>query len=154
MKIKTIIDIISFLLIMLFVYTGASKLLEHDRFVFQLRLSPLPLITTMALFLSWTIPFLELIISTALVIGLFNPYLLKKGLWASLVLIASFEIYITAILFSGKNLPCACGGIISLMSWKGHELFNGLTITLIGVGLINFKSYISNIDAHKRYSRV
>jgi putative oxidoreductase len=154
MKSKTVIGIISLLLILLFTYTAASKLIEHDRFLFQLRLSPLPQIVGSALFLSWTVPLIEIIVTIILVIGIFIPGVLKWGLWTSLVLFMLFEIYITAMLFSGKKLPCACGGIISLMSWKGHELFNGVAIILIAVVLFVIKKYTSMNTANERDSRV
>jgi hypothetical protein len=133
-------EMVAMFLILLFSYTASSKLIEHDRFVFQMKLSPLSPIRTFAPFLSWVVPIVELGITAILTIELLmTEHLLKKGLWASLILISLFEIYITAMLFSGKDLPCACGGIISLMSWKGHELFNGVTIILIATALIDFK---------------
>jgi hypothetical protein len=133
-------EMVAMFLILLFSYTASSKLIEHDRFVFQMKLSPVSPIRMLAPFLSWIVPIIELGITAILTIELLmTEHLLKKGLWASLILISLFEIYIAAMLFSGKDLPCACGGIISLMSWKGHELFNGVTIILIATALIDFK---------------
>ncbi len=133
-------EVVAMFLILLFSYTASNKLIEHARFVFQMRLSPLSPIRMFAPFLSWAVPIVELGITTILTIELFmTEHLLNKGLWASLILVSLFEIYITAIFFSGKDLPCACGGIISLLSWKGHALFNGLVIILIATALIDFK---------------
>jgi hypothetical protein len=153
MKDLKVKEIIAIFLTLLFSYTAGSKLLEHDRFIFQLRLSPLPQIVVFAEFLSWSVPVLELGITIILIVGIFTGRFLNKGLWISLILISSFEIYITAMLFSDKDLPCACGGIISLMSWKEHEFFNGLTIILIAIALIDFPK-IRSKAAKEKYSRV
>jgi len=146
-------EIIAVLLVLLFSYTAASKLLEHARFLFQLRRSPLPQMVTFAELLSWSVPVLETAIAVILIVGIITARFLNKGLWISLILISSFEIYITAMFFSGKDLPCACGGIISLMSWKGHMIFNGLTIMLIALALTDF-SRIRSKAANRKYSRV
>jgi hypothetical protein len=146
-------QIVVLLLILLFSYTAASKLLEHTRFLFQLRLSPLPQMVIFAELLSWSVPILEAGIAVMLTVGVITGRFLNKGLWISLVLMAAFEIYITAMFFSGKDLPCACGGIISLMSWRGHMIFNGLTIILIAAVLINFQKAKSK-GVVKKHSRV
>jgi hypothetical protein len=146
-------EIIATLLVLLFAYTAASKLLEHVRFLFQLRLSPLPQVVAFAEILSWSVPILETGIAVILTVGIITGRFLLKGLWGSLILISLFEIYISAMFFSGKDLPCACGGIISLMSWKGHMIFNGLTIVLIVLALIDFKRIRSKAVIRK-YSRV
>jgi putative oxidoreductase len=146
-------EIIATFLVLLFSYTAAGKLLEHARFLFQLRLSPLPQMVMFAEFLSWSVPVLEAAIGVMLTIGIITGRFLQPGLWISLVLMAAFEIYITAMFFSGKDLPCACGGIISLMSWRGHMIFNGLTIILIVVALIDFSTVRSKATG-KKYLRV
>ncbi|WP_259065089.1 MauE/DoxX family redox-associated membrane protein [Mucilaginibacter sp. X4EP1] len=146
-------EIIAAFLMLLFSYTAASKLLEHARFLFQLRLSPLPQMVTFAELLSWLVPILEIFIAIVLTVGMISGRLLNKGLWISLALISLFEIYITAMFFSGKDLPCACGGIISLMSWRGHLIFNGLIIIMIAAALINWSTVRSKATG-KKYSRV
>jgi putative oxidoreductase len=146
-------EFIAAFLMLLFSYTAASKLLEHARFLFQLRLSPLPQMATFAELLSWSVPILEILVAIVLVVGMITGHFLNKGLWISLVLISSFEIYITAMFFSGKDLPCACGGVISLMSWRGHVIFNALTIIMIAAALIDW-STVRSKSAGKKYSRV
>jgi hypothetical protein len=153
MKVIKFKEIVAIFLVLLFVYTASSKLLEHSRFIFQLQLSPLSLIRQFAKFLSFTVPLIELAIALLLMTGIVNDKRLNTGLWVSLILMIAFETYITLMLVSGKDLPCACGGIISLMSWRGHELFNGLIIILIVVGLTDL-SAIRGKAIKQKYSRV
>ncbi len=139
------------LLALLFVYTAATKILEHDRFVFQLRVSPLPLIVEFAVLWSWLVPLSEAFIAALLLTGIFVERWLAKGLWASLLLMWCFEIYIAAMFFSGRDLPCACGGIISRLSWEGHLFFNGLVILLNVLALTLYKA--RQIRADQKYLR-
>jgi hypothetical protein len=122
------------LLVLLFSYTSLSKFLEYDKFVFQMRLVPLPLFHYAAGMLGWVIPTLEMGITVLLLITGAR----RAGLLASLILLVVFEVYIIVMLFSGLQLPCTCGGIISVMSWKQHLLFNGVFIILILAALLPF----------------
>lgn len=118
----TIITLIS--LMLLFSYTAISKLLEQDTFIFQMKLSPLTLMKTLAPMLAWLLPFTELTV----VCLLFSERYRRVGLWYSIVLFSIFEIYIAGMLISKQHLPCTCGGIISMLSWKGHLVFNAAFI--------------------------
>lgn len=119
-------EIVIFLIIALFAYTGANKLLDQSIFIFQMRLSPAPYMKILAPYLAWLIPVSELIVVFLL---LFEKSRLI-GLYSALALLVTFEIYILAMLLSGKDLPCACGGVVSLLSWKQHILFNGFFIAI------------------------
>jgi hypothetical protein len=112
------------LLCLLFVYTSASKFLDYDKFVFQMRLAPVPLMKTLAPLLGWLVPTVELILAIVLAVGMFSPTIKIKALQTSLFLLLTFEVYITIMLLSGSHLPCTCGGIISAMGWKQHLFFN------------------------------
>jgi len=123
-------DIVSFLLLILFVYTATSKFLDYDKFVFQMKLAPLPLMKLTAPILGWLIPTIEVLLAITLAIGIIESGYQLTGIYASLILLFLFEIYISGMLFSGMKLPCTCGGIISKMSWKQHLSFNALFIIL------------------------
>jgi putative oxidoreductase len=116
------------LLMLLFIYTSASKFLDYEKFVFQMRLSPLPLMKIAAPILGWAVPAIEILIAFILAVGFFYPPIQNKGLYASVALIPAFEIYIAAMLISGSHLPCTCGGIVSQMGWGQHLLFNAFFI--------------------------
>ncbi|MBB5624090.1 hypothetical protein HDE69_005187 [Pedobacter cryoconitis] len=110
------------LLILLFGYTAVSKILEYDKFVFQLKLVQMPAVALLAPLLGILIPAIELVI----VWMLCKDNLRIKGLYASFLLLLVFEIYITTMLLTGEKLPCTCGGIISQMGWKTHLVFNAV----------------------------
>ncbi|AMP98890.1 hypothetical protein AY601_1984 [Pedobacter cryoconitis] len=110
------------ILIVLFGYTAVSKILAYDKFIFQLRLVQMPIVALLAPLIGVLVPTVEMII----VWMLCKDNLRMRGLYASFLLLLVFEIYITIMLLSGKNLPCTCGGIISHMSWKTHLVFNAV----------------------------
>lgn len=120
----TIVEIISILYSILFLYTAVSKLMELD--VFQEQIAENPLLEPVAPFITWAVPIVEIILS----IILFIPQWRMKGLYASLALMIAFTIYIGAIMIFYKELPCSCGGIISALSWPAHLVFNGVFILL------------------------
>lgn len=138
-------EIISSLLIILFAYTATSKLLEYNKFIFQMSLAPVAYIKLMAPVLGAAVIAAEVAIIAALLHSRFR----LLGLYASLFLLLSFEIYISAMLLSGSELPCSCGGFISALGWKPHLLFNGAFIILSIVAIINYekhKAYQDNIN--------
>lgn len=121
-------DAIPILLIILFTYTATSKFLDYNKFVFQMKLAPLPLMKLLAPILGWLVPTAEIITAIYLGIGFFNSFLKVKGLFFSVVLLFIFELYIVSMLLSGSQLPCTCGGIISTMGWTQHVIFNAFFI--------------------------
>lgn len=130
MKQKITIEIICFLLILLFVYAAFSKLLEYNSFKIQLGNSPF--LKPVAGIIVWIIPATEVIISVMLAV----TYTRKAGLYASFILLLIFTLYIVGMLLSGINLPCSCGGIIQHLSWKQHLLFNLFFIVLAFTGIV------------------
>ncbi len=127
---KTIIpDIISALFILLFVYTAITKLIEHQSF--KVVLSQSPLIGINATILSWVLPILELLTAALL----FVPSIRKWGFACSLILMLLFTGYIAYMIFFTPNLPCSCGGVLALMTWPQHLIFNIFFTTLAVIGL-------------------
>ena len=126
---RLFLDIICLLFIMLFVYAGLTKLLEGDRFYKNLNNSPLFGVKDMALAISWLIPFLEILVAALLA----WPRTRLQGLYGALILMVLFTAYVAVILLYSPYVPCSCGGIITLLSWKQHFIFNivwiGLAIT-------------------------
>jgi uncharacterized membrane protein YphA (DoxX/SURF4 family) len=124
MKKPVVIEIITVLYIILFLYTGIAKLMDYRIFKEQLEMSPVlsPIAKPVSLLLPWA----EFIVVLLLVI----PRWRLKGLYTSLILMTLFLGYIIAILSFSDQLPCSCGGIIQAMSWKQHVMFNSLFIGL------------------------
>lgn len=125
----TIVETISFLFLILFVYTAVSKLMDYS--VFKEQIAESPILKPIASFIAWALPLAEFIVTLMLII----PRWRLMGLYASLSLMIAFTIYIGAIMTFAKELPCSCGGIISLLSWKGHLIFNSIFILLAVTGL-------------------
>lgn len=133
MKKTTIVNIISYLYALLFLYTGISKFLDQD--TFKQALSHSVLVSRLTLLLTIGIPLLELLIALALLLPFFHPAPLSRkwGLYTGTILMALFTFYVGYMLkFENGRLPCSCGGIIQKMNWRQHFYFNGC-FTLLGL---------------------
>lgn len=130
MKRATVVEIISSLLILLFMYAAVSKLLDYD--TFRVQLSKSPFITQFAGVLAWALPVGEIIVALALTVKRFR----LLGLYASLFLMTMFTAYIWAMLNYSYYVPCSCGGVLSKMGWAQHLWFNIGFIILSIVGIV------------------
>lgn len=122
-------EIISALLLILFLYTAASKLIDHERFVMVLKKSPL--LKEVAEPVSWLVPLSELVVSLSLFVPLWRLY----GFRLSLILMSLFTLYLIYMLIFTPNLPCSCGGVIRKMSWGQHLVFNVFFTALSWLGI-------------------
>jgi hypothetical protein len=123
-KRTTIIETILVFNLILFLYTGISKIMEYSEFTDQLADSPIVgfAATPVALLLPWV----EFAIGLMLIV----PRWRLKGFYATLSLMILFTAYIIGLFSINKELPCSCGGIIALLSWKQHLVFNSVFIFL------------------------
>ena len=128
---------ISLLLILVFAYTGSSKLLDSKAFVAVLH--EVPVIGRGAGVVAILLPLTELLIALLL---LFEGTRLI-GLYASLVLLLLFTVYLVYMVLVVPKFPCSCGGVISSMSWKQHVVFNAVFIVLTVIGIRRLKRYSS-----------
>lgn len=126
-----VIEFITFLLVLLFMYTAISKLIDYR--IFRTQLSKSPFLTDFAGILYWILPVAEILIAVALTIKKTRLF----GLYCSLFLMTSFTVYIYAMLNFSYDLPCSCGGVISKMDWNTHLWFN-ITYTLLALSGILF----------------
>lgn len=124
---EIIIDIISYLFIVLFLYTGMMKLIDHATFHFDLVNAPI--IKKLNPILAFAVPIFELLIAFCL----FIPRTKGLGLYSSLVIMTLFTVYVGGILSFAKHKPCTCGGILRILSWRQHLLLN---ITLTALALV------------------
>lgn len=107
------------LLIILWIYAAGSKLLEYNSFKHQLTLQHFPGSTESTM--SWLLPAIEILAATLLTI----PRTIHYGLYLSAILMTIFTLYIAFILTGINNkAPCSCGGVLSMLSWKSHLVFN------------------------------
>ena len=129
-KKNAIVEIISLLLIFLFVYAAASKMLDYEKFRVQLGQSPM--LTSFAGLVAWMVPSIEAIISVLLAI----PGLRLTGLYASFSLMTMFTAYIIAITKFSEFVPCSCGGVLQSMSWNQHLFLNLIFVLLALAGIL------------------
>lgn len=137
-------EIISALLIILFVYASVSKIIAFDEF--KLQLSKSPFITQFSTTLAWSLPVIEIAVSVLLVF----PALRLLGFYMSLFLLSMFTSYLIAMLNFSYYIPCSCGGVLSGLTWNEHLWFNIFFLALtIGAILINNKKKRSFIQQLK-----
>jgi len=124
------------LLILLFTYTGLSKLYDWERF--ERVLSKSALLEPFSTLLATAVPAVELVISTLL----FLPRYRKAGLLSATVLMLVFTLYIAVMLFSASTLPCTCGGVVSSLSWPAHLVFNLFFLCLSIAAFLFEEAYV------------
>lgn len=128
---QVFLELISSLLIMLFLYASISKFLDFTRFIHDMYNQPFP--HPMARILVWAVPCLEIVISIALI---FERSRLI-GFYASLVLMGLFTLYTGSVLLHFFHyVPCSCGGVIRKLSWGQHMVFNLFFVGLALSGII------------------
>ncbi|SMC97113.1 DoxX family protein [Pedobacter africanus] len=126
---QVLVDIIIYLYVALFFYTATSKLMDYDKS--ELQMSKSPIITDYSHILVWLVPVTEIIIGLLLVI----PKTVLNGLYAALMLMVLFTVYIYSILNFSSYVPCSCGGVLQNMSWQQHFIFNVVFIVFAIVGI-------------------
>lgn len=130
LKKEVLLNMISALLILLFLYAATNKLLDYQKFKVQIGQSPI--LTDYAGFVAWFIPGIEIFIVLALV---FDKTKLI-GLYASFSLMTMFTAYIVVILNFAERVPCSCGGILDKLGWTEHLIFNIAFVLLALIALI------------------
>ena len=124
-----ILTTICFMQVLLFAYTGCSKLIDQPNFYKQLTVfMPWPV---SAAIISYTIPVAELIIA----MGIIFQRTRLASMYAFCFLLIIFTVYIIVLLLGNRDLPCSCGGVISTMNWQQHLVFNIACIALSCTGI-------------------
>ena len=121
-KRTTIIETITFLNVVLFLYTTISKI--EDFSIFKDQLAESLVLAPISKLIAILLPCIELF----LVLMLIVPRWRLKGFYLTVGLMIIFTGYIIILLTSNKQLPCSCGGIIELLSWPQHLIFNSAFI--------------------------
>lgn len=123
-KRTTIIEIVTVLNIILFLYTGIAKIMDYS--IFKEQLADSPILGFAAKPVAILLPVVEFIVVILLTI----PRWRLKGLYSSLALMIAFTAYIIAMFMVAPEMPCSCGGIIAELSWTEHIVFNSVFIGL------------------------
>lgn len=128
MRRRIIIEIISSLLILLFLYASFSKWFAFELFIGEMNNQPFP--NWLTPYLVWSVPIIEVLIAAALI---FERTRLT-ALYASLFLMLAFTIYTAVVLMHAfKYIPCSCGGVIRKLTWPQHLFFN---LFFVGISLV------------------
>ena len=130
MKKQIVIDTIACLLIMLFLYASFSKYADYT--AYQRAMYNQPFKHWFATLLLLLIPPVEILIAIILMI----PKTKLAGFYAAFSIMGLFTVYVAAVLlhFFGR-VPCSCGGVIRLLNWQQHLVFNLLFIAIAGLGI-------------------
>lgn len=131
-----VIEIISALFIVLFVYAAATKLLDYDKF--RLQIGQSPLLTSFAGTIVWLVPAIEVVVA----IMLTRSRLRLLGLYASFSLMVMFTAYIVVITRFSDYVPCSCGGVLEKLSWNEHLVVN---IAFVVLGFVAILIYPKDI---------
>lgn len=137
-------EVIQMLLILpmsiLFSAVAVNKLWNHATFKEGLLHSPiLP---------AWSVPFLAvgvpmvlLIVAGTLIIGIWYRRWMATGLWAYLLVMIAFTVYIRLMLsLPISQLPCTCLGIYDrwMLSWQQHLWLNVTILVYTAITLLTF----------------
>jgi len=118
------------LLVLLFSYTSADKLLNLDRFTTSMYNQPIP--HWLAYALARLIPVAEILTAVSLLF----PATQRLGLLSSFILLSTFTLYITFILLHFfRKIPCSCAGIFRHITWQQHLWINLLMLALTVLAL-------------------
>jgi hypothetical protein len=126
-----LVEFISALLILLFVYTATSKALDIDSF--RAVIGKSALIARFNYFLSYGIPLAEYAIAFFLMVPRFRVI----GFALSFILLSIFTLYVGYMVLFVHHLPCSCGGVLKKLSWRQHLQFNMAftVLSLCGYGI-------------------
>lgn len=136
---KVIVNIISLLFVVLFVYAAVSKILDFENF--KLEIGKSPLLNNYTNLIVWSIPLIEIFIAILLLVSKMRMI----ALHLSLSLMTSFTAYIFLVLNYTNYIPCSCGGILENLGWTEHLIFNlsfiGMVITAIILNTTNLNYF-------------
>jgi uncharacterized membrane protein YphA (DoxX/SURF4 family) len=128
---KTIVDIITIVYIVLFLYAGISKIIDYQ--IFKVQLSDSPVLAPIAKPTAIALPIIEFVVVILLII----PRWRLRGFYASFILMILFTIYIIVIISFSKTIPCTCGGVLAELTWGQHIIFNSAFTALAIYGIFN-----------------
>lgn len=126
----SIVTLLSYALSILFIYAAMVKAIDYRVFVADIAKSPL--LTR----LNNTI-LAPLVLGVELVTAVLLPFkaTMKAGFYLSSFLMLIFTLYLTTLYFFYTNIPCSCGGILGMMPYPVHIVFNLLFTILSFTGV-------------------
>lgn len=132
---RLMLDTIIYGYAFLYMYTGIDKL-QHLQ-IFRDGIQYIPYFGKYATIIGWGIPILEILLAMLLVVPIGRMRL--WAIWGSTVLIATFTVFIGAMIVFAPDRLCHCGGVIASMGWTAHLVFNLVWLTLGIWSIIQYK---------------
>lgn len=131
-------DLVAWAFLLLWAYTGLSKLFDYQETVVQLGKSPM--IGIMAPVVAIALPVIELALAAMLLMEKTK----RLAIHLSLALMVAFTTYLIVLTRFSYYIPCACGGIFGKgimingklllkMDWQQHINFN---LAFVAMGLL------------------
>lgn len=130
-----IVETISLLFVVLFIYAATSKLWDFGQFKVQLGQSPI--LTAYADGVAWMVLGVEYLLALLL---LLNGTRLA-AFYGSLALMVMFTTYILLVLNFSDYIPCSCGGVLEDLGWTEHIVFNLFFVALAIIGIILLEAH-------------
>lgn len=123
-----------------FILSGVSKLMSRHSFFVTLRAMPF-LSSWRARVIVKVLPWTELTIGSALVMGLLSAY----AAWAALALLLAFSLIAVVAVARGLDVPCACFGATSRARLSLRTVVKNalLALFLLPVLIVNRPSLMS-----------
>lgn len=115
---NTIVETVSLLFVVLFIYAATSKVMDFHGFKVQLGQSPI--LEEHVVWVAWLVPVVEYALALLLLVEGFRT----MALYGSFALMVMFTTYITLLLNFSDHIPCSCGGVLESLGWKEHLIFN------------------------------
>lgn len=129
------VEAISLLFVLLFIYAATSKLWDFGQFKVQLGQSPI--LTAYADGVAWMVPGVEYLLALLL---LFNGSRLA-AFYGSLALMVMFTTYIVLVLHFSDYIPCSCGGVLEDLGWTEHIVFNLFFVILAVIAIVQLEAF-------------
>lgn len=127
---KISIEVIVAIFIILWFYTGISKLLGYKSFNLQMHQNRL--LYNYADLITFGVPLLEIFVGTLVTFVKTRRW----GLLISIFMMVAFTAYVAYLMLYIPHLPCSCGGIISILNWPQHLTLNIILTILAIIGFI------------------
>ncbi|SEL89030.1 MauE/DoxX family redox-associated membrane protein [Parapedobacter koreensis] len=127
---KGTVEIISYLLVILFGLTALDKAVQFERFYTELGKSPF--LMAYQGWVAWGTPAVEAVVTAALIIGQTQLW----GLYASVSLMSLFTSYIYLLLNYSYYTPCLCSAALENLTWEQHLLFNSAFLALACIAVV------------------
>ena len=129
-----IVEAISLLFVVLFVYAATSKLWDFGQFKVQLGQSPV--LTAYADGVAWLVPLTEYVLAVLL---LWRQQRLT-ALYGAFGLMVMFTTYIILVLNFSDYVPCSCGGVLEDLGWTEHIVFNLFFVVLAVIAIVQLEA--------------